>query len=33
MTVTFQLINGFSFGHPLWYISTDSSTQLAEVRH
>ncbi len=28
MTVTFQLINGFSFGHPLWYISTDSSTQL-----
>ena len=25
MTVTFQLINGFSFGHPLWYISTDSS--------
>ena len=28
MTVTFQLINGFSFGHPLWYISTDSSTTL-----
>lgn len=27
-TVTFQLINGFSFGHPLWYISTDSSTTL-----
>lgn len=28
MTVTFQLINGFSFGHPLWYISTDASTRL-----
>lgn len=28
MTITFQLINGFSFGHPLWYISTDSSTTL-----
>jgi hypothetical protein len=28
MTVTFQLINGFSFGHPLWYISTDASTTL-----
>ena len=27
-TVTFQLINGFSFGHPLWYISTDASTKL-----
>ena len=28
MTVTFQLINGFSFGHPLWYISADASTKL-----
>ncbi len=27
-TVTLQLINGFSFGHPLWYVSLDSSTQL-----
>ncbi len=27
-TVTFQLVNGFSFGHPLWYISTDASTTL-----
>ena len=27
-TVTLQLINGFSFGRPLWYISLDSSTTL-----
>lgn len=27
-TVTLQLINGFSFGRPLWYISLDASTQL-----
>lgn len=27
-TVTLQLINGFSFGRPLWYISTDASTPL-----
>ena len=27
-TVTLQLINGFSFGHPLWYISLDASTQM-----
>ncbi len=28
-TVTLQLINGFSFGRPLWYISMDTSTALA----
>ena len=27
-TVTLQLINGFSFGRPLWYISMDASTEL-----
>ena len=27
-TVTIQLINGFSFGRPLWYLSMDSSTKL-----
>jgi len=27
-TVTLQLINGFSFGRPLWYISMDASTKL-----
>jgi hypothetical protein len=27
-TVTLQLINGFSFGRPLWYISLDASTQM-----
>lgn len=26
-TVTFQLINGFSFGKPVWYISTDANDQ------
>jgi hypothetical protein len=25
MTVTLQLVNGFSFGRPVWYISMDSS--------
>jgi hypothetical protein len=29
MTVTIQLINGFSFGRPVWYISMDASIQLA----
>jgi hypothetical protein len=29
MTVTIQLINGFSFGRPVWYISMDSSIPLA----
>ncbi len=27
-TVTLQLVNGFSFGRPLWYISMDASTPL-----
>jgi hypothetical protein len=27
-TVTLQLINGFSFGRPLWYVSMDASTKL-----
>ncbi len=27
-TVTLQLINGFSFGRPVWYISLDASTML-----
>lgn len=27
-TVTVQLINGFSFGRPLWYMSMDASTPL-----
>lgn len=26
MTVTLQMVNGFSFGRPLWYISTEAST-------
>jgi hypothetical protein len=26
MTVTLQMVNGFSFGRPLWYISMDVST-------
>lgn len=25
MTVTLQMVNGFSFGRPVWYISTDAS--------
>jgi hypothetical protein len=25
MTVTFNLVNGFSFGRPVWYVSMDSS--------
>ena len=25
MTVTLQLVNGFSFGRPVWYMSTDAS--------
>lgn len=25
MTVTIQLVNGFSFGRPLWYMSTEAS--------
>jgi len=29
MTVTLNLINGFSFGKPVWYISMESSIQLA----
>jgi hypothetical protein len=29
MTVTLNLINGFSFGRPVWYISMDASSQLA----
>jgi len=29
MTVTLNLINGFSFGRPVWYISMDASNQLA----
>jgi hypothetical protein len=29
MTVTLQLINGFSFGRPVWYISMDASISLA----
>ena len=29
MTVTLNLINGFSFGRPVWYLSTDSSIPLA----
>ncbi len=26
--VTLQLVNGFSFGRPLWYVSLDASTEL-----
>jgi hypothetical protein len=29
MTVTIRLINGFSFGRPVWYISIDASIPLA----
>ena len=29
MTVTLNLINGFSFGRPVWYLSTDASIPLA----
>jgi len=29
MTVTLNLINGFSFGRPVWYLSLDSSIPLA----
>ena len=29
MTVTLNLINGFSFGRPVWYLSMDASTTLA----
>ena len=29
MTVTIQLVNGFSFGRPIWYISMDASIPLA----
>ena len=29
MTVTLNLVNGFSFGRPVWYISMDSSIPLA----
>jgi hypothetical protein len=29
MTVTLNLINGFSFGRPVWYLSIDSSIPLA----
>lgn len=29
MTVTLNLINGFSFGRPVWYLSMDASNQLA----
>lgn len=34
MTVTLNLINGFSFGRPVWYISMDSSDPLpAAIEH
>ena len=34
MTVTIQLINGFSFGRPIWYISMDTSIPLgAAIEH
>lgn len=34
MTVTINLINGFSFGRPVWYISMDASSQLpAAIEH
>ena len=29
MTVTVNLINGFSFGRPVWYLSMDTSIPLA----
>jgi hypothetical protein len=34
LTVTIQLINGFSFGRPVWYISMDTSSTLgAAIEH
>ena len=34
MTVTIQLVNGFSFGRPVWYISMDASIPLsAAIEH
>lgn len=34
MTVTLNLINGFSFGRPVWYLSTDTSIALgATIEH
>jgi hypothetical protein len=34
MTVTVQLINGFSFGRPVWYMSMDTSSTLgATIEH
>jgi hypothetical protein len=34
MTVTLNLINGFSFGRPVWYLSTDTSIALgAAIEH
>jgi len=34
MTVTINLINGFSFGRPVWYISMDTSIPLgAAIEH
>ena len=34
MTVTLNLINGFSFGRPVWYLSMDTSNQLgATIEH
>jgi hypothetical protein len=34
MTVTLNLINGFSFGRPVWYLSMDTSSQLgAAIEH
>ncbi len=29
MTVTLNVINGFSFGRPVWYLSTEASIPLA----
>ena len=34
MTVTINLINGFSFGKPVWYMSMDTSIPLgAAIEH
>src|SRR5260370_20856256 len=34
MTVTLNLINGFSFGKPVWYLSMETSTPLgAAIEH
>ena len=34
MTVTLNLVNGFSFGRPVWYLSTDASIPLsAAIEH